>query len=58
MDFIAWLKTSKEYESSDVIVAFHMVFERGLLAMEDKGEQFHADIIKDIISNSPLIGRE
>jgi hypothetical protein len=58
MEFTAYLETSKEYESSDVVVAFHKVLERGLYAMQDNDEKFHAEIISDLINNSPIIERD
>lgn len=58
MEFTAYLDTKKDYEPSDVVCAFHMVLERGLHAMEEKREQFHANIIKDIINSIPIIERE
>jgi len=58
MDFIAYLETTKEYEPSDVVVAFHKALERGAEALKDSGNDFHSDILIDIMDNNPIVEQE
>ena len=58
MEFIAKLKTTEEYDSSDIVVAFHKCLERGEENLRNAGNDFHADIITEFMDNNPIIERE
>lgn len=58
MDFIVYLKTTEEYEPSDVVVAIHKALEQGASSLNETGNNLHANILMDILDNNPIAEQE
>lgn len=58
MEFTGYFETTNDYEPTDVVTALHKALERGAEQLKEVGNDYTADIIFEIINNSPQFERE
>lgn len=52
MDVTVKFKTTKEYEMQDLYIALHKALERGHDSLRKSNNDYHADMILEILNNS------